>query len=38
MATEYMSLLAILAGIAGYALYKHVKSQKKSSLIRPHDR
>ncbi|ANS43632.1 hypothetical protein Q5A_015915 [Serratia inhibens PRI-2C] len=38
MATEYMSLLAILAGIAGYALYKHFKLQKKNTLVRPRDR
>jgi hypothetical protein len=38
MATEYLSLLAVLAGIAGFALYKHFKSQKKSTLLRPHDR
>ncbi|SPZ59735.1 Uncharacterised protein [Serratia quinivorans] len=38
MATEYLSLLAVLAGIAGFALYKHFKSQKKNTLLRPYDR
>ncbi|CAI0741468.1 Uncharacterised protein [Serratia ficaria] len=38
MATEYLALLAALAGIAGYALYRHFKSQKKSTLVYPHDR
>ncbi|WP_116431014.1 hypothetical protein, partial [Klebsiella pneumoniae] len=38
MATGSLALLAVLAGIAGFALYKHLKSQKKSTLIRPYDR
>ncbi len=38
MATGSLTLLAVLAGIAGYALYKHLKSQKKSAFVRPHDR
>lgn len=38
MATEYVSLLVVLAGIAGFALYKHFKSQKKNTQLRPHDR
>ncbi|CAI0737826.1 Uncharacterised protein [Serratia proteamaculans] len=38
MATEYLLLLAALAGISGFALYKHFKSQKKSTLLRPYDR
>ncbi len=38
MATGSLALLAVLAGIAGFALYKHLKSQKKSALVRPHDR
>lgn len=38
MATGSLALLAVLVGIAGYALYKHFKSQKKSALVRPYDR
>ncbi len=38
MATEYLSLLAALIGLAGYALYKHFSSQKKSALVRPRQR
>jgi hypothetical protein len=38
MATEYLFLLAVLAGISGFALYMHLKSQKKRTLPRPHDR
>ena len=38
MATGSLALLAVLAGIAGYALYNHIKSQKKSVFVRPHDR
>ena len=38
MATEYLSLLVVLTGIAGFALYKHFKSLKKSTLLRPYDR
>ena len=38
MATGSLALLAVLAGIAGFALYKHLKSQKKSTLIRPAQR
>lgn len=38
MATEYLFLLAVLASIAGFSLYKHFKSQKKITLLRPHDR
>lgn len=30
MATGSLALLAVLAGIAGFALYKHLKSQKKA--------
>ena len=37
MATGSLALLAVLAGIAGFALYKHLKSQKKSTFIRPYD-
>ncbi len=38
MATGSLALMAVLARIAGYALYKHFKSQKKSAFVRPHDR
>ncbi|BEO28813.1 hypothetical protein SMQC21_23930 [Serratia marcescens] len=38
MATGSLALLAALAGIASYALYKHFKFQKKSTFVRPHDR
>lgn len=38
MAAEYLALLVALTGVAGYALYKHFKSQRKSTLVRPHDR
>ena len=38
MATGSLALLAVLAGIAGFALYKHLKSQKKSTLVRRYDR
>lgn len=38
MATGSLALLAALAGIAGYSLYNHLKSQKKSTFVRPHDR
>lgn len=30
MATGSLALLAVLAGIAGFALYKYLKSQKKA--------
>ncbi|VDZ61416.1 Uncharacterised protein [Serratia odorifera] len=35
MASTYLLVLAILAAVSGYALYKHFKSVKKSKLIRP---
>lgn len=38
MATASLALLAALAGIAGHSLYKHLKYQKKSTFVRPHDR
>lgn len=38
MATGSLVLLAALAGIASYSLYKHFKSQKKSTFVRPRDR
>ena len=38
MATEYLLLLAGLAGVSGFAMYKHFKNVRKSSLVRPNDR
>lgn len=38
MATGSLTLLAALAGIAGYSIYKHLKSKKKSTFARPRDR
>lgn len=38
MATEYLLLLAGLAGITVFAIYKHFKNVKKGSLVRPKDR
>ncbi|TQI81138.1 hypothetical protein FHU10_3959 [Serratia fonticola] len=38
MATEYLSLLAGLVSLAGYALYRHFNSQKKSTLVRTRQR